>query len=362
MGEAIQINSLEYLAYEYYKRETEINEWEKHDRTKELLNELEKMVKNKEPINIAISGNVGAGKSVLGLTLTDYLNKLYNQHHRKPDNKIKMGIKQIASDQLDLLEILLKENREYEAIEVDEKNILAESGLDSTLYDKLYEWYSNVCAQKHLARINCQPQGINDPNSKIILNIIAKDTQKQETLAKLSWRLNINENNYTTDLGYIRINVEKTLKQKWYETYKTKKFQRMDIVLKNKIKNTRELQTAKEVLTTYKLMEPIIDRIKITYPIISGFQDQAKRELGNFHTILGEMAVQETIKGLLELKKEETKSYQRIEKLKEQEKTEQLEKEQTIHKTLQTAVNGRITYLENLIKIKTKYDEIWTEG
>lgn len=352
----IKISALKGLAIEKIENALD-EETYTTDLTDQFLNELTTMVKLGEPINIGINGEVGSGKTCLGLALTDLINKLYGK---------KMSLKQIASDQSDLLDMLLERDRGYECIHVDELNPLLKTGYDATTFQALLEWYSDICAQKHVARINCNPSTMADRNITINLNIIGTDKQKKLTAATISYHFENPQQTGNIPVGYILINVEKVIKKEWYQNYLKRKFARMDLILKHGIRDTRELHFAKTILQTYQKLKPICNRIQLTSGKIDAIMEDVNRENKQFHSILTQIMLSDKIKGILSLEQERQKSNELIRKIKEKEKkTEQtlqrLKEEEQINQTFEEIVKEKERRLEELVKLKTEYDKIWQD-
>lgn len=351
----IEINKLEALAFSIQKdgiRQEDLIYT--NDLTEDFKNELNIMVENKEPINIQINGKVGSGKSVLGLKITKVINQLYGKE---------MNIKRIASDQSDLMEMLLQKERTYEAIHIDEYNVLMDTGYDSTTNEALMRWYSDVCAQKHVARISCNPSSIADKNTTIVLTILGQDKKNKTTTAKIGWKITEAGLEKIIDLGFIQIYIGDILAENWYKNeYLEKKFMRMNLLLEKGVRNIRELQFAQLIQATYKELKPLCGEIKMSEGIILAFANTTARKQKQFHSILTEYMLTDKINGLITLETARLKKEKDLEKALERQLSEdKIEKEKAVLQRLTEAVNVQEEELNTLAEIKKEYDDIWRE-
>lgn len=334
-----------------------------NDITEDFVADLNYMVEKRMPINIGINGFVGSSKSTLALSITDYLNQLQNNT---------MGLEYIAPDQSDFMEMVMHGTKENCTIAIDEYNVLLNTGYDATTFNALYKWYSDICAQKNTNRVSCAPSTIYDENCFIKLQITGKDTATKKTQALVNWRTTTDTSTTETPLGIVELSVKSTIDEKntWHTKYRTLKFKRMDLLLKQGIRNMRELQFAEIIKATYDELKPICENVKITRGMIEGTMARIGREKKQFHSILTEMMLGDRIKGTIELERERRLLHRKLLMKKDEYKKGALTKIQkeifedqlNAYKKIKNTIEKEEAEMERLIGIKKEYDAIWKEG
>ena len=135
--------------------------------------------------NIAIRGEVATGKSSAAIYGSDKLNKyIVYRGHRKtlPDMK-----RTIFADQTEFLRFIKSDIRDL-SIVIDEFNRLADTGLNASTESTVFDYYSDVFAQRNTHRWTCSPYTVIDKNCTIILDVIGRDKKAGTTTLKVQYR------------------------------------------------------------------------------------------------------------------------------------------------------------------------------
>lgn len=83
----VEISRLEYLALKYAESDMTDEEIRSNDITKDVNYEIDKMFESKEVINIAITGQVASGKSIV---MEKFVWDINERLHKKPKVVSKM--------------------------------------------------------------------------------------------------------------------------------------------------------------------------------------------------------------------------------------------------------------------------------
>jgi hypothetical protein len=229
----------------YYERIDQLEREEdiiQRDITHEFYTFLEDKLDNKELINIAIKGEVSGSKSTSAIAIIYEINSLIE----KRDNKKIDMFKSIFSDQTEFLRFINTEETNL-GIVIDEFSDLANTGMNATTESALFNYYSNVFAQKFIHRVSCSPSVILDINSNIILEYVGKNEKEKVSKFILRYK-NVTRGFQEWTLGCIYIDVSKILDTNFYKRYRKKKFQRMELLDKHGVRDLRELEFADSIL------------------------------------------------------------------------------------------------------------------
>ena len=181
----------------------------------------------------------------------------------------------IFSDQTEFLRFINGDERNV-GLTIDEFNILAKTGINSTTEEALLDYYSSVFAGQYLHRVCNSTDTLTDKNTTVILETIGKDEEKKVTRCKLIYRDIITKKEMT--LGYIDIDTSHIVKN-WIESgvreivetrgiqnqkdrekvdhwkrkdfyirYQIRKYRRMELLKKEGIRDIRELEFADIIL------------------------------------------------------------------------------------------------------------------
>lgn len=174
---------------------------------------------------------------------------------------------------------------------------MAGSGYNATTEQNLLEWYDKVCAQKYLHTIYCTPRNDYDKFGIIVMEVL--DVEKEKGITKLKVYYNNPTDTRMVFLGYMTINVTDILKQEWYELYRQRKQFAMDLLLKQSIKDPRELEFALVTLISYQKSKRLAELGVKDIDIITTKVDESVRETKAVYSILSGMAIASKVKALL---------------------------------------------------------------
>lgn len=238
----VSVDILKWLYYENKDVLIKDTEMLQNDLTEEFYHYISDKISHKEVINVAFIGEVSGSKSTSAISMMHFTNGIIEKFFKKDINRFK----HIFSDQTEFLRFINTEE-ENVAIVIDEFNRMSVTGLNATTETALFDYYSEVFAQKYVHRFSCSPSFVLDKNAHVILEYIGKDEDKQVSKWKLSYR-NIAEGYHPRCLGCVYIDVSNVLNEKFYQKYKEKKFKRMALLDKHGVRDIRELEFASVIL------------------------------------------------------------------------------------------------------------------
>ncbi len=227
------IKALYYKKRDSFEDDSESLQW---DITDEFYYALSDKVENHELINIAIKGEVSGSKSTSAIALLNHISNILERRCKKKINRFK----HIFADQTEFLRFINTEETDV-AIVIDEFSRMAETGLNATTEIALFNYYSDVFAQKFVHRISCSPATILDLNANIILEYVGKNVEKRLSKFILRYR-NTAEGFREYTLGCVYINVSEIIDEEYYVKYRKKKFDRMALLDKHGVRDIRELE------------------------------------------------------------------------------------------------------------------------
>lgn len=354
----VKINKLKKLAIDYAEITIENKDIRINDITEIFLDELKLIIKNEELINIQIIGQVTTGKSTLGMKLLKEINNIL----KKPTT-----LKNICADQLEFGQKIKDKTINNMCIMIDEWNALSESGLNATVEQKFLRQFSEVQAQRYIHRIGCSPTTIIDELAEIIIDIIGIDKRNKTTTALISYKIFDAIGERTQLIGHIKINVSDIFEETWWKRYRKKKFEKMNLLIEEGIKDIRELKYAEIILEVRKKLINLARLGLVNKEIIVNYVEKIRRENKEILSILTSDDIITKIKGLLEITKQKEKLINIIEnkqkKLKNDKKTKRInenEIKQKIEEIKEIAIilNGITKTEEDLIANYIKLREI----
>lgn len=360
-------NTFYHYANEYYNALTTTEELEKIDMTEEFWTEIDKVIKEKELLNINVNGQVATGKSTLAMEIARRIQKMYFEKE--------LGIKDIDRDQQEFSKTMRNPNIKNTIRIIDEWNELENTGENVTVERALYDYFSDVMAQRYVHKISCSPNNTADRNAQIYLEVFSTDKQKEITYAKLSYKIGVNGGTEKQLLGHIKINVTETIKSKWYKEYRRRKFEKMNLILKEGIFQPRKLEYATIILNVVNKLRKLARLTSILNPnIVRNYVKMECRNKKIPQSIIGEELAVREVQGILDLwksywklNKETTKKEEEINK--EIRKggadrnkialiKEQTETNRTIIEELTQAIDVQTKELERYKEIYDKYNTI----
>lgn len=213
---------------------------------------IEDKISSGELLNIAITGEVAGSKSTSGCKIKKKANDVIRKKHKKVIDEFKT----IFSDQTEFVRFINTEEQDV-CVLIDEFSRVAEIGLNATTEMALFDYYTEVFAQKHVHRISCSPSVILDKTATVILDYLGKDTNNFYSKFKLSYRNPSDGYNQKT-LGFIHIYVGDIIEEDWYKKYRKKKFDRMELLDKHGVKDIRELEFSDVIIDTVEDLKAFV--------------------------------------------------------------------------------------------------------
>lgn len=301
------------LKYDYYKLRDELIKEEDAmniNKTDDFKLFLETEVKTKGIINIAIVGDVGGGKSTGAIAIMNDINEIIEKIHNKKINRLKS----IFSDQTEFLRFISSDTRDV-CVVIDEFSRMAETGFNATTEIALFNYYSDVFAQKFMHRISCSPSVVMDMNCNVILTFLGKDIEKEVSKFKLEYRSS-SEGFRKITLGHVDIDVSKVLHTDFYKEYRKKKFERMDLLDKHGVRDIRELEFSEITLATYNELKDVcsdINKGDLSDMILATIS-RVMRERKRIYSSLTTTEIQSRCKNLLSIKKAIIQTQRKVKK------------------------------------------------
>lgn len=231
-------------------------------------------IKHGELVVIAVRGEVRTGKSTIVLKIVWEMNKFITKIGKNPTAAQRMS-QLIFSDQTEFLRFINTDDRNL-ALAIDEFNRMAETGLNATTEEALFEHYSNVFAGQYLHRVTASPDVITDKNATVILDVIGKDEEGKYVRCKLTYRdivtkmqmvigrvdIYVGDVIHLWDSAGIRQLVEqkghlqpeeqalvdKARETDFYVKYQVKKYKKMDLLKKHGVRDIRDLEFSTIIL------------------------------------------------------------------------------------------------------------------
>lgn len=240
--EEVSVDILKWLYYENKDLLIKDSEMLQNDITEEFYHYIEDKIVSREVINIAFIGEVAGSKSSSAIAVMNDANTIIEKVKEKKIDRFK----HIFSDQTEFLRFINTEEEDV-AIVIDEFNRMSETGLNASTESVLFDYYSEVFAQKHVHRFSCSPSFVLDKNAIVIMEYIGKDEEKMISKFKLMYR-NVAEGFHPRCLGSVYIDVSKVINTVFYKRYREKKFRRMELLDKHGVRDIRELEFADIVL------------------------------------------------------------------------------------------------------------------
>lgn len=354
-------NSLRYYANKYVDSPTDNAIIRNHDVSKLFFNELKFMLMNKERINITMLGTTREGKSTQGIFLGNWINEQAVKLKVFPENK-KFGINNIARSQSEMDKLMRDPTINNTVIVVDEFAESDETGENITVIQAIRNQISDVHAGRYVHQIWISPTEIMDKNSQIILQVETTDKKNCITMNWLWYKL-FKANHYVMQLlGYVDINVKSLIsnwinydieskfykfnrskedndlieywrKKDFYVEYMCRKFEKMEMLTREKIFKERDLDYAELTLNVVKQLKPLCKVNILDNKIVESFTRIEARKLDLPFSILGSNIASEKIYSILKL----WNAFHKVNKI--------------LAKTEKDYINKKIQYDDYFIKI-----------
>jgi len=264
----------------------------KSDITDLYYAELEDRIRLGEKIDHQLNGNVRGGKSVTAQALTKYVNEVLIGK--------KMDIKYITADHLDFMRKTKDINVENCCYSIDEFNPMASVGLNATTEQKVWEHFSEIQANRLIHTYSCSPSGITDKQADIILEPRFTDKKNFRNNCIVRYRAIEAFGVDYKIIGHIWVDVKPVLQAKWYQIYLIKKDAKINLFVKNNIKDPREIEAAEIILDVYNQLKDIAKIMKISRDYISSYAQASITEKQQQLSFFGINDIVSKVKGLLE--------------------------------------------------------------
>lgn len=351
-ADEIRMDVFKYIYTMYKEQLVPENEALLNDRTELFKFWINwKIKKKKQLVRLQFRGEVVGGKSIGAMTVM-------NEEILPTLGATIDPYTRIVSDQVEFLRFV-KKKESNTCLVTDEYDTTAEGGLNSSTESQIYEAYSDIFAQRFIHQIDCSPRKIINPNTHIVLEAMDVNMETGINTYKIRYRDPIDQ--YEITLGYIRLNVLKTLTSEWYQRYREKKFRRMDLLDKHGVRNIRELEFAELIMRVYNKLRKLAIAKPITQPIILTYLDSEARAMNLQNSELAKLNLISKIKGLLDPITEMQKITKQIKKLRTSRDIDAPHLIQTLDEGLsdmQRVHNELITEEKNKINVLNKYMEI----
>lgn len=265
------------------------------DVTDDLIDEINRKIKEKNLITIQIIGEVTTGKSTLAIQLMLIIAKLM---------KVPVDINNICGDQSEYIRKMADSKLKNTVLVIDEWNELGNTGLNATTENSLLTYYAEVQAQRYIHRISCSPSKISDIGADIILDVQSVDKDTQITNFLVSYKLVSSSVIYPQLIGYARLNVSQAIKCPFYKKYRAKKFQKIDFVIKSGVRDVREIQQAILIKEVWIELRPLTRYMKVKREVVSATVDKVRRMHNEIVSILTSEELTKKAFALLDLERE----------------------------------------------------------
>lgn len=269
-------------------------EAKRFDVTELVWYSLETRLKAREQINIQIRGDPTTGKSTLGSKFKFRINTMLSV----APAVLSASNKLIFSDQVEFLRwIGMKMNNI--CIQIDEFNRMIATGYNATTEMTLFDYYSDVFAQRFVHRVSCAPSQMIDRNCYLILDIEGRDLERKVTRVKVTYRDIITGDEMV--VGHMDVYVGDIMIMPWYKKYREKKFKRMELLENNGIRDVRELEFAFISIKAFTQLSEMAKTKKVPISTVNKTVDIIRRSQGRIYSMLTMNEISSRCKGLLDL-------------------------------------------------------------
>ncbi len=353
-----------HYADEYRKHITEEIEIEKIDMTPMFWRELYKIIDSGELINMNINAPPTFGKTVTAFAIgIEVMKEKFGTD---------FSLKDVDRDQQEFSVVMRNPNTKNTVRVIDEWNELETTGENSTVEQALYNYFSDVMAQRFIHKISCSPTATADKNAQIFLEVFSTDKINKINYCKLYYRLFSGGIDYKQLIGTVSIDVSKVLKKKWYLEYRKRKFEKMNLILQEGIFRPRVLEYADMILTVIERLTPLTKVSSlINANIVRNYVKMECRRRKIPLSIIGEELSTREVQGVLDLCKAYYKTMRGLGVLKDKSKRGdfkggrkeimetqfRITDEEKVAKEILNAITMQKQELERYKKINDKYNK-----
>lgn len=313
-------------------------EAKKFDVTNEVWHSIETRLDARELINIQARGEVATGKTTVACGLAYEINMRMGTNPKLVEQLNKL----IFSDQVEFIRWKDKTNGNV-CIIIDEYNDMIQTGYNATTEETLFDYYSNVFAQKYVHRISCAPSHVIDRNCYLFLDVEGRDIGKKVTRCKVTYRDIVTGE--CAVIGHFNMFVGDIIKMPFYEKYRKKKFKRMELLEKGGIRDLRELEFAFVSLNVFYRLSKLAKIRRVTPVVIGKAVDIVRRKEGRVYSMLTVNEIVARCKGLLDLLYDKTRT------------VEDYKKALLLYNAAKDSKRG-VLYKARMDKLKEAYDGI----
>lgn len=292
----IRVNSFYDMATTYLKHPINEDEIEAIDMTDTFFRELDTMHDEGELLNMNFNAPPGSGKSITAMAVGQ---RQMRKHYKK-----NFGLKDIDRDQQEYS----KKVRDPRVIQtyrvIDEWNELEETGENSSIEKTLLNYMSDVMAQRGVHKLSCSPTHTGDKNAQIFLEVLPGGMDKINKIntCKLYYKVFTAGQEQLQLLGHVNISVANVINKKWYATYRKRKFEKMDLMLKEGIFQPRKLEYAEVTQAVIIKLKKLAKMSSILNPnIIRNYIKIEARQRKIPFSIVGEELAVRDVNGILDL-------------------------------------------------------------
>lgn len=300
----IALKPLHLIAIKNFEAQISNEEIRKQDITEELGKELFLRRKRRNLINMQIRGEPTSGKSLIGYKFLKMIHR--NIYKRTPKTW------HIAADQIDFIDKVKDLKVGETAIQIDEWNELSTTGYNSTTSQALLTQINEVQAQRYIHKISCSPQKTIDHTATIIIDVIEKDEEKKRTHCHVLYVLHYNGIRIEQLCGHININVKKEIENKVWKAYRKRKFDRMKLLLKHGIIDSRKKDDSEIILKVVEKLQGLAKTGETVTKDLIGNYIEIVQDKYTTISMLGEEKLKNTISAILSYFKNITKTKTKI--------------------------------------------------
>lgn len=282
-------------ALEYSNKLVPDSEIMKNDLTDSFYLVIQSMLDNSELVNIAIIGYGASGKSTVECDIIWKGNKMLGNT---------MSVSYIDSDQSDFQRTISNPEIKNQFRGIDEWNEMTQTGYGATTENALFSYFTEVQTQRWIHRVGCSPQRVIDKNAIIILEVYARDTKKKVTRCKLYYNIYKNAIMHTQLIGTVDFDVTAVLEQSWYKEYMKKKRHKWNLLLKDGVRDIRDIEDSEIILSVYSRMLNLAKHTNITRDMVGVFMDMQKSIMKKQTSIISDENIKGKILSLLKTKRE----------------------------------------------------------
>lgn len=327
----------------------------KDDITELFYDELMKIIENNELVNINVNGTVAKGKSTVAMALGQWI--LQNHYGRE------IQIEDIARTQIEASKMMRNPKLHDTVVVIDEWDTMEEGGENATAERGLMKQMSDVHAQRNNHKISCSPKEDTDANADIYIEIIQANKKAKKTLCYVYFKIFKGGIEHKQIIGYIEVDVNNVINKKFYEEYRKRKFEKMNLITEKGIFRPRTLDYSKIIWLTTQNLKKFAENGEIDRELIKFYIKKFAKDEKIPDTMLGRNEWVEDVIGLLTPYKQIHKQEKKIAMLKKQRLKEsdnviltlKIESCYNLIKQMKETIDEQTKHMIELIRIAKDY-------